>query len=501
MSPSKSLFYFCIAFVLGVALSSIVSVPQIIIWVFLLLGILIIFTPILLKEKRFIILGFCVCFFVIGIVRFQISEFTIASDKLSKLNDQPAKITLNGAVVSEPKIKDTSQKLIVKVDDSLVLVTVGRYPEYRYLDAITMTGKLKTPVILDDFNYRDYLAKDGIYSMMDFPTIKVVPIQNYLSPISFLYKKILWVKEKLTTSIDMSFSSPESFIMQGIIFGDDDNTPKELKEKFNVTGLSHLTAVSGSNIIMVIFIVTTLFLFLGFWRHWASYASIIFIWFYIVAIGFPMSGVRAGIMGSVFLLAQTLGRQGHGLRVLSMAGAIMILHNPLLLFYDIGFQLSFLASLGIIYLKTPIDYFLNRPIKGEFFLKREVASLSRFFIDIISITFATQVFTLPIIVYNFGRLSLVAPITNLLVLPIIPILTILGFFNSILGAFSNVLGFIISLPSLFLLKYFFWVIEVFYQPWAVAIIKDISWVWVVIYYIILAGAIWLINFKLKFLGF
>ena len=162
MTSSKALFYFCLCFIFGIALSSLIKIPQIFFWGFLFVGVLIIITSAILNKNTFIVVGFCAVFFVIGFARFQISEFATLSDALSRLNNQPEKITLSGYVVAQPDLRDSLQKLKVKVNSSVVLVTAQRYPEYHYLDTIKMTGKLKAPEVFDDFNYQNYLLKDDI---------------------------------------------------------------------------------------------------------------------------------------------------------------------------------------------------------------------------------------------------------------------------------------------------------------------------------------------------
>ncbi len=514
MTPSKTLFCLCISFVVGIFLESLIKIPQVFIWGILFLGVLITLFSLLVHplfvrirdglKVNSVVFGFCVLFLALGILRVQISEFTILSDKLAKLNDRPEKITLTGQIIAEPDIRDTSQKLKVKIGENLVLVTAARYPEYKYLDTIKITGKLKTPPEFEDFNYKNYLMKDGIYSVMDYPKVELVYYQNGRSSVlvvnnffSFLYEKILFVKGKLMDSVSMNFSPPQDSILQGVVYGNDKNMPKDVKDEFNATGLSHLTAVSGSNIIILIDILMGFLLFLGLWRQQASYWAIGLIWFYIVLIGLPVSGIRAAIMGSIMLLAGILGRQNASARALVLAGALMLLQNPLLLLYDVSFQLSFLASLGIIYAKPLIDYSLqfSRDFSKKYGFK--------FIVDILSITFAAQVFALPIIVYNFGTLPLISPVTNVLVLPIIPWLTILGFLVSIVGVFSNALGFIFSLPCMFLLAYMIKILEIFSQPWAVKTIANIHWLWLVLYYVLLSILIWYLNkkHKPKFLGY
>ncbi|MEK9185772.1 MAG: ComEC/Rec2 family competence protein, partial [Patescibacteria group bacterium] len=145
------------------------------------------------------------------------------------------------------------------------------------------------------------------------------------------------------------------------------------------------------------------------------------------------------------------------------------------LFYDVGFQLSFLAVLGLIYLEP--------------FIKRFVK------FSIVSTTLAAQIFTLPIMVYNFGNISFVAPVTNFLISPVVYFLMIFGFLASIAGVFSNILGQILSFPCWIFLTYFVKVIDFFSQPWAMKVAQNVSWVWLLISYLIIGFFTRFINKK------
>lgn len=526
MTPSKALFWFCISFIFGILMQSIVKIPHAYVWGILFFGVLTITMSFVADKNIFIILGFCLLFFVIGMVRLQIFEFNIANDKLSKLNDSPEKVTFNGQVIEEPDIRSSYQKLKVKVNDmeTIVLVATGRYPEYNYLDEVKISGKLKNPPEFEEFNYKNYLLKEGIISLMDFPKIELVSKKSDYNIFSFFYEKVLFFKKKLNTSINSNFSPPQNFILGGVVFGNDKNWPKDLKDKFNTTGLSHVTAVSGSNIVILISTLVIILLALGLWRQQALYLSIILVWLYIILVGFTASSVRAGIMGSILLFAEALGRQNTSSRTIVLAASLMLLHNPMLLLYDIGFQLSFLASMGIIHLKPLIDYLFatikssqlikalqgwrlfvvekeakNNVKKVEELLKKQL----KYLVDIIVITLSAQIFTLPIIVYNFGVLSLVSPITNLLVLPIIPPLMVFGFLASTFGIFSGFLGWVFALPCYALIFYLLKVLDIFHQPWAVKNFESVFLSWFFVYYFIVFILVWFLNKKIKpkFLGY
>ena len=291
-----------------------------------------------------------------------------------------------------------------------------------------------------------------------------------------MYGKVLWFKQELRTSIRKNYSPPQSLILEGTVLGDNGVMSQDLKNKLNITGLRHIIAVSGTHIVILGSILMSFLLALGLRRGQAFYFSIVFIWLYIILTGLPASGVRAGIMGTLLLLSQKIGRQSMGTRTITIAGTVMLVQNPLLLFYDIGFQLSFLASMGIMYL----DPFFRSLFKV--FGKYKIENL----LGMVSTTFAAQIFTLPIMVYNFGNISLISPITNLLILPIVSGLMILGFLSSILGVASQFLGWIISIPCWLLLTYFVKIIDIFSQPWAIKTIKSVHWIWLIISYSVLA---------------
>ena len=391
MSPSKTLFFLCIAFISGIFIESIIKVPQIFICGILFFGIItlvialaeqifpyvrqqtffrLLVTPFVSVEtsgprptnsllSHILVVGFCLLFLVLGILRVQISEFNVAHDKLSKLNDK-GKIILTGVISNEPDVRDTIQQIKVKVGESTILVTTKKYPDYKYLDTIKITGKLETPSVTDTFNYKNYLLKDHIYSVMSFPIIEIVSQKHNYNVFSLLYEKIIFFKGKVRENIRSNFLPPQSSILEGTVLGDNGAMTPDLKVKLNATGLRHIIAVSGTHVVILSSVIMSLLLALGFWRKQAFYLVIVIIVIYIVLTGLPSSGVRAGIMGGAYLLSQVLGRQSMGLRLITISCAMMLLINPLLLLYDVGFQLSFLAVLGLILVDPLIKLFIKK---------------------------------------------------------------------------------------------------------------------------------------------
>ena len=497
MTPSKILLYFCISFILGIFFNSLIKISQPALLGFLILAVFLIF--ILWKHKNLVIFGFCIIFLVLGIWRHQTAELKILESKLRNFNDQEEVLILNGIVSDEPILKEIVQQLTINTKQltmsgkntdvsGKVLITTRKYPEYKYGDKIKIAGQLKTPEILEGFNYKDYLTKDGIYSVMAFPEIEKIG-KNYGSSV---IKNLISFKNKLKESLNRVMPQPYSAFLEALLFGEEQNISKEWKDKLNLTGTRHLTAVSGMNITIISAILLNFLLMLGLWRNQAFYFSVIILILYILMIGAPASVVRAGIMAILFLIGQHFGRLSSASRAVIIAAAFMLFQNPLLLRLDVGFQLSFLGVMGLIHLQ-PIFSDLFKKIPNLLQLKNNLAA-----------TISAQIFTFPILVYNFGQITILSPISNILILPLIPLITILGFAFAFLGIFFQSLGQILSWLAYFMLSYVIKIIDFFSKiSWASLEFKNVSWIFILIFYLILTFLIlWLQKRqKMKFLGY
>jgi len=449
-----------------------------------------------------VIIGFCILFLIAGIWRHQIALLKIENNELRKFNDLNKEITLIGLVAAEPDIREKSQKLTIEIkqlnyyavgsrkEKERVSATINRYPEYQYGDELKITGKLETPLEFEDFNYKDYLKKDGIYSVMNFPKIELVEKNQG----NFAYATILKFKNKLRESIYQNISPPQSSILGAMILGDKRKISEEWKNKLNVTGVRHITAVSGLHVTILTSILMTFLIGLGLWRQQAFYFAIILITLFIILTGFQSSAIRAGIMGSLFLFGQYLGRLSVSSRAIVFAGTIMLAQNPLLLRLDVGFQLSFLAVMGIIYL-GPIFKDWLKFIPEEKFINLR---------SILVMTLSAQIFTLPILIYNFGYISLIGPLTNLLIVPLLYWIMLFGFIFGLVGIVWQYLGWVFSFPVWLLLTYLVEVIDKFSKiSWAFKTLENLHWIWLVILYLILALITWRLQErqKLKFLNY
>lgn len=469
MTKSKIFLFLCLSFILGVAVSSFYTISQPLMLGILILGLILIST--LWRYKKIVVIGFCLLFLVFGVYRHQQIILNIPHVEEQNVN-------FVGLVVEEPDVRETHTKLtLIKTEprtiEGKVLVTVGRYPEYQYGDKLKITGELQKPQVFADFNYRDYLIKDGIYSVIYFPEIELIEKESFREQFSETYGKILRFKEKLRESIEKNLSPPQSSILAAVLLGDKRKISDEFKEKLNIAGLRHITAISGMHVAILTGILMTAFIGFGFRRKPAFYLTIIIITFFIVMTGLQSSAVRAGIMGGILLLARYLGRVSISSRALVFAAAVMLAMNPLLLRLDVGFQLSFLAVLGIIYLMP----YLEKWIKFR----------------ILAMTLAAQIFTLPILIYNFGYISSVSPLTNILIVPLLPFIMISGFIFASAGVIWPLLGWLIAWPVWLLLSCVVKIIDTFSQLSFAAVTLEISWPWFLAFYLILGYGIWQLN--------
>jgi competence protein ComEC len=237
------------------------------------------------------------------------------------------------------------------------------------------------------------------------------------------------------------FPFPENSLLIAFLFGEESQVPKEILEKLNFSGLRHLIAVSGQHITVLVSLFLFLFLALGFWRQQAIFLSIIFSFLFLILVNFQASAARAVLMGFVFLIGQIFGRVTSGLRILTLILAVMLFLNPLSLRYDLSFQFSFWAMLGILTLYEPFYNFLK--ILPKAFQAREIASL----------TLSAQFFVLPLTLYHFGYFSPFSILSNLLICPLFPLLIFLLIFFSFFCLISKTFSLLVSLP-IFVLIYF-----------------------------------------------
>jgi competence protein ComEC len=491
LSKSKILLYLCLAFISGVLLDSLITIPWLLWRGILVLAVIIIIFSWLRNKQQIIVGGFCLLILVGGIWRHQTTLIDDLVDQISQYHNQ--EITFKGVIIKEPERRISQTKMQVKAKEieigqdwtvvsGKVLMTTELYPEYNYGDELEISGRLREPPQFEDFDYRAYLAKDKIYSVIYYPQISWLA-QNQAN---WFYQIIFNFKDKLRGVLEQILLPPQSSILKAIFLGDKWGLSVDLKEKLNLSGTRHIVAISGMHMIIMTQILLFLALALGLWRNQAFYFVLILLTIYIIMIGAPASAVRAGLMAGLLLLAQKTGRLRSADRTMVFAATAMLAINPSLLKVDVGFQLSFMATLSIIYLKPILDEKTANWF-NPFHWK-----------DILTMTLAAQLGTLPILIFHFGRLSLISPLTNLLIVPLLPIIMISGMILSFTGLIWLPLAKVLAWPVWFLLSYVIKVIDYLSSfPLAAYEFKNVSWVILLGYYVILVFFIWYKRRKLK----
>jgi len=451
------------------------------------------------QRRKIAVIGFCLLFFAFGAFWHKSAELKAFNDELKNCHNQ--EVVLTGTIDSEPDLREKSAKLKVKSEkleisgksfslSGYVLVTVWRYPEYRYGDRLVIAGKLEAPSIFEGFNYQDYLKKDKIYSVMSFPETELVG-SGFGNPVM---EKLFSFKNKFKEISRSLIPMPQEGLLEALAFGDENNISQEWKDKLNFTGTRHIAAVSGMNTTIISVLLLNFLLSVGLWRKHAFYLSIIFLLLYVLMIGAPASAVRAGIMAGLFLLCQHLGRMNVSLRAVVFAAALMLISNPLILTLDVGFQLSFLAIIGMIYLQPVFSGILKKLPNFSFLPLRAT----------LETTLSAQVFTLPVLIYNFGYMPLVSPAANILIVPFLAPITILIFTFGLAGMVFWPLAAFLSFFVWFSLAYLTKIIDMFSRiPFASLRLENVHWIFLLVFYAVLAMVIWRIqeSQELKFLRY
>lgn len=420
MTNSKLLIVFIVCFFIGIFFGDLYLENELIKAVLFVILLMLFFLN--LKIERSDLRIYIVIFLgiLIGFIRFMYS-FDSSENFISNF---VGKVVLQGCVSQEVDVRNDKVKYVVEsekilIDDNWVpvtgkvLINYNRYPVFEYGQCFEIKGDLQIPEKIEDFDYDKYLARYGIFAVVYSANIKVLDIQKTGLKVSF-YKNIFKFKNIFEKRMSELFLEPHNSFMAGLILGSRKGIPQHLMEDFNITGLTHIIAISGYNITLIIVIVAGLFSFLS--RRWMIVFSALFIVCFVILVGASAAVVRAGIMGVISLIALWFGRKYYVSIGLFLAAFFMNFYEPKILIYDVGFQLSFLATAGLLYVSPLIEkYFQFLP---EVFEIRESVMM----------TMSAQILALPVIVLNFGRLSLISPIANLFVLPFLPLCMLFGFF-------------------------------------------------------------------------
>ncbi len=353
------------------------------------------------------------------------------------------------------------ERLLIKLDPAA--------RRWRFGDVLRVEGVAERPPRIDAFDYRLYLARKGIAVWVPRPDFV---LHLAYAPPSALWERLYAFKDALRLAIERCVPAPESALLNGILIGDDKAMPAGLADDFRRTGTSHIISISGFNVGVI---VGALVLLLGRIAHPRQYALLLIavLWLYALFVGAAASIVRAVAMATVALTGQLLWRRGLTLNTLAAAACGMVLAQPFYLF-DIGFQLSAAATLGLVLFAERLNTAANTTLaRGA---GNTPARLLRLLLDGVLLTCAAQLTTLPLLLAHFGEVSAVTLLSNALVLPLQPPIMGLGAFAGLVGVLDTDAGRIAALPVYALLRASTWLVRwTAAWPWASAPVPAIGW--------------------------
>jgi competence protein ComEC len=456
-----------LAFLAGVALASVLSLAA---WAWLLMGAGVLATAVLGAAIRrssnprvaslgvtlsarspcanlpyLVILGIC----LLGASRYAASQPHLEAGQVGWYVNDYYTYVVEGVIVKPADYQDTQTVLTIAAErirlfytldwtivHGQVLITLAPGGEWHYGDRVQVTGELEAPAGENSSSYRQYLAGQGIYAMMGNPLARLLQAGQGNPVLRTIYS----VKERAQKIVRLIYPDPEASLVEGILLGNDSGLSSEVVDAFRATNTTHIIAISGFNIGIIAALLSTLFgKLLGSKRRmWAAGLSIAGILFYTILVGAGASVVRAAIMGGLSLFACQIGRRQAGLNSLAFTAALMALFNPGVL-WDVGFQLSFLATLGLVLFAESWGQAFNRAVSHilpKTLVDRLTGPVSEFFL----FTLAAQVMSLPVIAYHFQKISLVTFLVNPVILPAQSPLMILGGLSILLGWISPTLG-------------------------------------------------------------
>jgi len=500
------LLYVSCAWVAGIFLGSKLSLPLLALSLGLIPFALIPFLP--GSRKTLIVAGLCLFALLGGGLCFPSSLPPVDEHSLCFYNDKGT-VDIQGMVAEEPDTRDryclltfSASEIIVngerKEVSGTALIRVPRYPAYHYGDVLKITGKLETPLQFEDFDYKSYLARQGIYSVIYYPGVELLDRGQGLKPLQWIYS----LRERLSASLARALPEPQGSLAQGILLGLRGNIPDSLYEAFSRTGTAHLLAISGLHISIIIAMLLS-FGILVFGRRRSIYIwlTLALIWLYAMLAGMHPPIIRATIMGSLFLIAEYLGRQRSAIIALAFAAAVMVGVQPHVL-WSVSFQLSFLAMAGLILLYPYFQAWGRKGVASLFGARERIAAAGGMITDGFAVTLAAIVAIGPLIAYNFGVVSLVALPATFFSLPALPFIIVTAALVAFVGLLASLAAQILGWLAWLFLSYLVFLVQGFDAlPYSSLEVTTVSTWHIWGYYVILAGVIASLNHRKQLADF
>lgn len=385
----------------------------------------------------------------LGVLLFSLGAWRFAavqdnSDDLVPLQNEGT-VSIDGVVVREPDTRDTVALLRVDVERVLwlgawhegtgtVQLLVRRENDITFGDRIVATGVLRPAAVLDTFNYGDYLARQGVNSVLSPQDINIVGEGEGPA----WRGALLSLKQRAEHTIEHHLPDPQASLLTGILLGDDNDMSPDVEDAFIATGTSHIIAISGFNMALIAGLISSTLGKLFTQRWLVLWVSVSLIIGYTVFVGAEAPVVRAAIMSSLLVLGQTIRHKTFVPASLAFVVLLMGMLDPWAL-WDVGFQLSFAAVLGMMLLVPPLEHRFQQ-LTQAVFTERAGRWLQVLLSEALVVSLAAQVFVLPLVLHYFGQLSMMSLLANLLIVPVQAYVLILGAIATIIGIVLAPLG-------------------------------------------------------------
>jgi competence protein ComEC len=346
------------------------------------------------------------------------------------------RVAVEGIVREDPDRREASTLLTIDVEKingnpgaGRVLVTADALTDAAYGDRVVASGAIELPAAFETdsgrvFDYRKYLLAKGVTHVFPFASVHVI----HTGEGNMLVSGLLSLKHFFERGIEKALPEPESSLAEGLLLGNKQGLGDSITEAFRRAGVVHIIVLSGYNVTVIIDAVLFLALYLLPKRAalvLAAFATIAFA----LMTGASDTTVRASAMALIVLLAKGLHRKTDALSVLLLVAAGMALYDPYLVLYDLSYQLSVLATLGLILFSDAVKRHA-RFVTDAFGLR-----------EIVAATVSTQLTVLPLLIVSVGQVSAVSLFTNILVLPVIALAMLLCFMAGLLASVSYWLAF------------------------------------------------------------
>ncbi|MFA5158026.1 MAG: ComEC/Rec2 family competence protein [Patescibacteria group bacterium] len=427
--------YFLISFIFGVFVSSYFRLDFYQIYFFAILTVTCLIGLNFLFQNLYLkLIAICSIIFLFGFLLFSFRSTKLDLQKIANGSE------IDGLIVSDSVLDGNNQNFfLVDKNQTKIYVSTSRFPEYSYGDKIRLKGVIEHPKNFSEFDWVNYLRRYRTTYSTKNPEIEKLSGEQGNPVLTWLYK----IRKKFEESVIKNLPEPESSLAIGLLVGSKQGFSDSLLSEFSKIGITHIIALSGYNVTIIIIFLTDILLgYIS--RRKIFVLSLLLIILFILMTGAAPSVIRAGIITLLIAYGRTIGRKADMANLILLSATIMVLLNPYILRFDTGFQLSFLAFIGLVYFSPVVKSFLEKPI---------FKYIPAFVRSALTETVSAQAFVLPLILSVFGIISVIAPISNILILPIIPATMLFVFLSTLVNWLIPTLGHLAFLIAYLPLKF------------------------------------------------